>query len=243
MGFSHEFGLRNFSVKNHHCAPPERNFLHEKKSKIKNRESKMFVNTREEFLICAVILLASGFLLYRFVVSPELKHIGAARFHLNSEQDLLKVKAEEIEHRSILNDRVQQLKTTMAEAKGIVFSRDEAMDFLRLLPQLITQTGSVLVAMKPRNMKDLPPGSAAIQVTEDEKQIPGVEAGRSFMRMPVQIAIRGRYREIIHFFEQLEERKQLMTVSEINIATAAVDPAEVDAEFTLNLYVREYQRI
>jgi len=203
----------------------------------------MFVNTREQFLICAVILLASGFLLYRFVIFPESKRVGAAHFHLNSQQDLLEMKAEEAQHHSMLSDRVQRLKIAITEARGLLFSRDEAIDFLRSLPQLISQTGSVLVSMEPRDMEHLSSDGATAQGTKKERRVSEMQAGRSYMRMPVKIAIRGKYSEIIRFFEPLEGREQPITVSEINIATAAADPTEVDAQLMLNLYVYEDQEI
>jgi Tfp pilus assembly protein PilO len=202
----------------------------------------MFLNTREQFIVYAVILLISGFLLYRFVVSPELKHVSAAHFHLDSQQVLLKIKTEEAQHHSILNDRVQQLKTAITETKGLLFSRNEAMDFLRLLPQLISQTGSVLITMEPRDMENLSSGGAVVQ-GKQEQQVPEPEAEWSCMRMPVQVAIRGEYSEIIRLLEQLAEREQLVVVSEIDIATAEDCPAEVDSEVMLNLYVYEYQEI
>lgn len=203
----------------------------------------MFLNTREQFIIYAIILLISGFLLYRFVVSPELKHVSSAHFHLDSQQALLKIKAEEAQHHSILNDRVQQLKTAITETRGLLFSRNEAMGFLRLLPQLISQTGSVLITMEPRDMENLSSGGAAVQRPKQEQQVPELEAGWSCMRMPVQVAIRGEYSEIIRLLEQLAEREQLIVVSEIDIATAEDCPAEVDSEVMLNLYVYEYQEI
>jgi len=195
----------------------------------------MFVNTREQFLICAVILLASGFLLYRFVIFPESKRVGAAHFHLNSQQDLLEMKAEEAQHHSMLSDRVQRLKTAITEARGLLFSRDEAIDFLRSLPQLISQTGSVLVSMEPRDMEHprVRGDGATAQGTEQEQRVSEIQAGGSYMR----------YSEIIRFFEPLEGREQPITVSEINIATAAADPTEVDAQLMLNLYVYEDQEI
>ena len=62
------------------------------------------------------------------------------------------------------------------------------------------------------------------------------------MAMPVKVAIRGDYSEVIRFLGQLQAYGQLMTISKIKIA-AAYDPSEVDAEFTLNLYVYEDQEV
>ena len=201
------------------------------------------LNTREQFLICIVILLASGFLLYRFVISPELKHMSAAHYYLNSQQDLLRIKTEEAQYRSMLNDKVQQLETSIAETKGLMFDRDEAMGFLKLLLQLISQTGSVLITMEPRDMELLSSDGAATQRTKQEQRESEMQAETAHMRMPVQIAVRAKYSGIIRFFEQLEELKKLATVSQINIATEANAPAEVYVQLTLNLYVYKHQEI
>jgi len=200
------------------------------------------LNTRERLLIYAVILLASGFLLYRFVISPELKLMSAARFHSNSQQELLKTKAEEIQHHSVLNDMAQRLRERVTETTRILFSREEAVDFLRLLPQLTSQTGSVLIGIYPRYTENFLTGDTDGNLEVKTKTPEEGDVG-SYMRMPVQIAIRGRYSEIVRFLEQLEEREQLMTVSEFHIETASESPAEVNAGFVLNLYVYEHEEI
>ena len=201
------------------------------------------LNKRERLFIFAVILLTFGSILHKLLISPELNHIDAAYFQLDSQQNLLKIRAEKIQYHSILNAKVQKLRMAITEAREVLFSKDEAADFLRLLTQMINNTGNVLITMKPCDMKDLSSNAATVQGSKQEKQTSEIQNERSYKQMPVEIAIRGKYGDIISFLGELEESKQLITVSEIDIATVAENPAEVDAKFRLNLYVCECQKI
>jgi len=183
-------------------------------------------------------LLAIVALLYRLVIFPGYKCMNTALFHLSSQQDLLQVRAEEMRRFQTLTGKIQKLKASMAETNNVLFSKDEATGFLKLLPGLVNQTGSVLINMLPHDMKDVLLDTMATGNSEQEP-----DARRSYMHMPVQIAIRGEYDEIVNFLQRLEEREQLIDVSELSIATAVRSPAEVDASFTINLYVYENQEI
>lgn len=196
------------------------------------------LSTREQFLIYTVILLACGALLCTSMIYPGFRQMSAALSLLDSQRGLLKAKAEKADHGRILGDKVQQLKIAVSQTKELLFSRDEATDFLRLLPKLVHQTGNVLVAMKLRDVEDLSSGSGAAEIPRQERQTPE-EAQRFCIRMPVQMSIRGKYDQVIQLFEQLDGCKKLITVSEINIA-AVEDPTEVGAELTLNLHICEY---
>ena len=55
------------------------------------------LNRTEQILIFAAILLAFGLLLYKLMIDPELKRIGAARSQLDSRQDLLNMESKESE--------------------------------------------------------------------------------------------------------------------------------------------------
>ena len=180
-----------------------------------------FLNKKRQAFICAVILLASGILLYRFQISPELRRVEKARSQLSLRQDLATVRAKADERRNTLIASVKQLKTEIAATRELLFTRDEAKDFLRTLSLLVRQTGNVLVNIAPENMEELSsPGEG------------------NFMVLPVEIAINGDYSEVISFFRQLQERRQLISVSELRIATAK-KPSEVNSGLKLNLYVYE----
>jgi Tfp pilus assembly protein PilO len=179
------------------------------------------LNRTEQILIFAFILLTFGLLLYKLMIDPELKRIGAARSQLDSRQDLLNMESKGSQHRLPLNARVQELQTEMAAMRELLLSRDEVTDFLRSLSQSTSQTGSALTTIAPHDMDSLLPSDEG-----------------DFITVPVEIAINGDYSEMIRFFEQLQECRQLINISRLNIATAR-DPAGVDAELTLNLYVYE----
>ena len=202
------------------------------------------LNKREQFLIFITITLAFGFLLYRLLISPGVERVQTARFYLNSQWEIQGVKSAEIQSRGGLDGRLRRLGTAISETREILFSKDEAVDFLRSLPQLIKGTEAVLVTMKPGEMQDPFPDSAGrSRGSRRKKQSSETEVKKPCMRMPVQIDIRGGYSEIINLFEQLEGHGKLVTVSEIDLETAADSPAEVDATLMLNLYVHKYQGI
>lgn len=187
------------------------------------------LNKTEQILLYVLVLATLGSLLYRLAIFPELRRIKTARSQLTFRQELVNMEEREIQQRDALINTVRQLETAMGETRKLLFSRDEAVDFLRALPQLTDQTGGVLTSMNSYEMENL---SSTCDVAQDSRRI--------LMAMPVQVAVRGNYGEIIRFLEQLRERRQLITASKIRVRNAG-DPAEVNAEFTLNLYVYEYQ--
>ena len=198
------------------------------------------LNKTEQVLVCIFIFLALGSLLHQFTIVPGLRQVRAARFQLKFQQDLLNIGVKQAQHRDALNNRVQELRAKIAQTRRSLFNRDEARGFLRSLPQLTGQTGNVLMIITPYDMQGLPPESADTQRSQKRQRPAAVEGDRSFMTMPVKIAISGNYSEIIRFLERLQGYGQLTAISKLKIATAQ-DPSEVDAELMLNLYVYEDQ--
>ncbi len=197
------------------------------------------LNKWEISLVYMLILMISAGLSYRFLISPGWKRMSAARFHLNSQRELLQAKTEKVQRLGTMNDEVQGLKMAMAETRERMFSKDETTDFLELLHQVINQTGGVLITMLPHDtMNPLPK-----QTTEQMQELQDIDTESVCAQMSIQITIRGEYSEIISFFEQLTACRQLINVSKLNITTAPRKPAEVDARFTLNLYVYENSEI
>lgn len=202
------------------------------------------LNKREQVLIFMTIALALGFLLYRLLISPGVERLRTARFYFDSQQDIQGVKSAEIQGRGRLDSRLRQLGTAISETREVLFSKDEAVDFLRSLPQLIKGTEAVLVTMKPGEMQyPFADNASRVRGARKRRQSSETEVEKPCMRMPVQIDIRGEYSEIINLFEQLEGHGKLVTVSEIDLETAAGSPAEVDATLMLNLYIHKYQGI
>ena len=158
------------------------------------------LNKWETSLVYVLILMISASLSYQFLLSPGWKRMSAARFHLNSQQELLQAKAEKIQRLGTLNDEAQELKIAMAETRERMFSKDEATDFLELLHQVINQTGGVLITMLPHNTMN------PLQEAQN------IDTESVYTQMSVQITIRGEYSEIISFFEQLTYRKAAMAL-------------------------------
>ena len=184
----------------------------------------------EQIPIYALIFLALGLLLYRFLIYPELERIDKAKAQLNFWQDMLETEARESQHRNVLNVSIERFETELTAARQRLFSRDEAIDFLSSLPDLMSRTGNILTTMISHN---------EINISSDQNSN---SAEQYFSQMPVQIAIRGYYSEIIQFFEQLQSKGQLVTVSSLKMETAD-NPREVDADFTLNIYIYEDEKI
>lgn len=195
------------------------------------------------FLIQVSIILGSIAFSYSLLISPGWKRINTARFHLNSQRELLEARAGKMQHLDIINAKAQELKTAMAETKERMFSRDEAMDFLKLLNEVIEQTGGVLITMLPYDAKTPLPNAIAIKRSEEKRGVPEEDVKSIYTQMPVQIATRGEYSEIMSFLERLKKCRQLIDVSDLSITTARGNPAEVDARLTLVLYVYENHKI
>ena len=202
------------------------------------------LNKREQFLIFMAIALISGFLLYRLMISTGVERLRAAHFYLNAQREIQGIKSAEIQSRDRLDGRLRQLGTAISETREVLFSKYEAVDFLRALPQLISSKEAVLVMVKPENMQyPLADDAGRARGTRKKKQSSETEARRPCICMPIQIDLKGEYSMIIDLFEQLEGHKKLVTVSEIELETATDSPNELDATLMLNLYIHEYQGI
>ena len=193
------------------------------------------LNKTEQAIICFFIFLVLCSLLYQFAIFPELKRARSARFQLDFQQNLLNLETAESQHRDALNDSVQKLKDEIARIHNSLFGEAEARAFLKSIYQLINQTGSALTIMTPHNIQEI--------LSTDAQNLKKVKGETPpFMTMPVKIAIRGDYSAVIRLLEKLRQHSKLMTISKLNIATAR-NPSEVNAEFTLRLYVYEDQEI
>lgn len=202
------------------------------------------VSKREQVLILISIFLASGFLIYRLMIYPGMERLWSARFYLNSQRDIQGVKLSEIQSRGRLNDRLQRLEKEMSETKETLFSIDEATEFLRSLPQMISGTKTALVMMKPGDMKDpIEDNTVRARDTRGKRKSSETTVESPCMFVPVQIDIRGEYSNIISLCEKLEENKKLVVVSKADLETASDNPAEVDATLTLNIYIHDYRGI
>lgn len=200
------------------------------------------INKTEQALICVFVFLTFVTVLYRFSIVPELNRVKAARFQLGFQQDLLEMKSAEAQNRNALINSVQKLRAEMAQTRDSLFSKDEATVFLKSLFQLVRQTGNALITITPYDIQAILPADEVKRGSKKKRRAEEAEGHRSFMTMPVKITISGDYNEVIGFLEQLQEHKQLITVSKLKIATGQ-DPSMVDAELMLNLYVYENQEV
>ena len=160
-----------------------------------------------------------------------------AHFYSDAQKELLKIREDTERHRNTLENQVQHLRMSASETGGVLFSKQEAIEFLRILPQMINQTGNALVSMSPGEMQSLLLVEGVLQ--KPKKESIDTESGISCIFMPVQVTIRGNYIEVTDFFEQLEGHDRMLTISEIYLENTAENPASVDARIILNLYICE----
>jgi Tfp pilus assembly protein PilO len=184
------------------------------------------INKREQLLIIAVVLMASGVLQYRIMVYPELREIKETRYHLESQHELIELKSEEARQYKKMKERYKELKKEVSEIRDIFFSKEEAVGFLETLPVMIKQTGNDLIAYNPGVDRPL-------SETSKEK--------RGYYLKPIEVEVRGEYSEIIEFFKKIDGLNKLTNVSEISLKTARKNPIEVDLKVALDLYVYEDQ--
>lgn len=191
--------------------------------------------------IALVILLAVA--LYKFILTPEIERYRSAQARYYSQQEENK---RMINRRDTLLNEYITLRTKFSSAQRFLFSKIEAEDWLENLPGISTRTGNNLTSLAPKDSRSIvePKKSQQTNVektslrdknklTEEEKREQAILAGIS--EMPVSVSIRGKYSNIINLFDYLERFKQLMVISEFNVAKSSKDPGQVETKFQLNL--------
>lgn len=194
--------------------------------------------TRAYLFIGAFILLVFATVLYSYAIFPELKRMNIVRSQLKP----LEMGLEGSQHPGMPDSRSQELKTAIEKIEKLMFNIDEAIDFLETLPQVAKDTGNTLVNIKPGSVEIYILGSKdeIKQLNKDLlKELLRLKVEKPYVVMPLQIIIRGKYSEVIGFFEQIERTRQLIEISGINIVTTAEDLTKIDAKLSLNLYVCE----
>ncbi len=182
-------------------------------------------------LIYVIAFLISGALLYKFVVSPELERYRMVRSEFNSQQQ---VSLRKLNQRDALFSEYQRLRTKADSAQKLLFSRDEAENFLQMLPKLSKQTRNILTSIVPKDSRSVSPQKP--KDAKDSQQDAELSLTLAEIEeMPVEVTIRGGYSEIISLFETLESFKQLMAISEVGVTTAREENNKVDTKFLLNL--------
>lgn len=191
--------------------------------------------------IALVILLAVA--LYKFILTPEIESYRSAQARYYSQQEENK---RMINRRDALLKEYVDLRTKFSSAQRFLFSKIEAEDWLENLPGISIRTGNNITSLAPKDSRSIvePEKSQQTNVdktrlrekdklTEEQKKEQAILAGIS--EMPVSVSIRGKYGNIINLFDYLERFKQLMVISEFNVAKSSKDPSQVETKFQLNL--------
>jgi len=197
------------------------------------------LNKREEMLMYVIISMISGILFYRFMISPELRRVHDASSSLHQQENLLKTRTDELQRRKALDEKIEQLKAKTAGMEILLFYKHEIPDFLRFITGLIRDTGNVMMTMRPGDVKS--PSQATTTEQKDQKSNEGLQTQAttkaSCLIEPVEISLRGNYKNVKRFFERLGTHRKLVTLGGLSIITK--DPEEVNTNFTLNMYIYE----
>lgn len=183
---------------------------------------------RKLLLIYVAILLVCAIPLYKLMISPELERFRVARLQSKSQSDLFETKLEKVQNVDELSQNARRLQLEAGEVASLVFSPDEAVLFMQMLPAMVSQTGNTLVSMTPLDPK-------ALLLQDTSRDAGGKNKPSGCVQIPVNISIKGKYKEVMRLFERLDANEQLLSLSELTIISATDDVSEVNVKFILNL--------
>lgn len=196
----------------------------------KGREARMNLSLstlgkRQMIIIYVLLLLILGVLLYYFAISPELEHFLTARADYHSQQQK---EMRLIAQRDALVKEYLVLREKADQIQKLIFTRRQAEDFLETLPKLAVKTKNDLKSIAPR-------GSVPIVKRDPKAKDNEPTPLEEISQIPVSSTITGGYGDIINLFRSLEEYKELMAISDVNMNSFYENPRQVSSGFSLNL--------
>jgi len=144
---------------------------------------------------------------------------------------------------------LDHLKTEQEEFKKLLFNDRDVPAFLDGLSHSAAKTAVHIVDMKTQRFsqiavpKELDTANSAerrraYEYTDDERKIdPKVEFKNmlTLAAMPIHIKVHGSFRNIINFLDSIENERQLLTVSNVEIVRN-MDYPQLNCEFILKIY-------
>ncbi|MGQ9608149.1 MAG: type 4a pilus biogenesis protein PilO [bacterium] len=177
-------------------------------------------------LIYLIAFSISGYLSYRFILSPHLDELKKVRLQYNEEKAKLESDVERARELAKITFNVQRLEQELYEINGRLFAENEALTFMRMLPDITKQTENNLMSIVPSD-------SRVIQ-TKSNKE-PNDNNIPSYKLKPIDIVIIGDYTDITRFFEQIEGLNRYITISSVNMSSSGDDASKINVKMELNL--------
>jgi len=155
------------------------------------------LSTREKVLLIILILAASAFILTKFFLGPQLNAYAAVRDDLKTAKLQVARSLKEVKAK-----KQEEEKLYAAESR-----------YRELRPYFITdmQDGAALVKLALEAQKE----GVAITLFQPK---PVVER-KYYLELPVEFGVRGDYRHVINYLARVEDKKDLINLSEIRLLT------------------------
>jgi len=190
--------------------------------------------------VCIVLFLVSGFVSYRYLISPEIKKLQTARKEYAKEKALLKSMSEEAQRVNALANNAQLLEAELVSLRNRVFNTEaEVLNFIRAIPATAAQTNNVLTSIVPQQTKEVsttaetPPASnvnAGVQTVAQPapKALP-------YGLKPIELTFTGDYNAVIGFLNALKSSGQYLTISSLNMTSSSDKASTINVKVVLNL--------
>jgi len=186
------------------------------------------LNKKQMAIIYILVFLISGLLLYKFVVSSELKRYreSVSRYHSQQQREM-----RQVSRRNTLIEHYKVLKETSNKTHKLLFTEREAEDFfLKKLPKLSHRMGNKLYSMLPQASKKIVQPKRGKPAAEEAPPQPEADVSKK----PVPVTLKGEYGNMIKLFRALEGDQKLMAISNVGVSIGG-EPGEVSVRFNLNL--------
>jgi hypothetical protein len=144
-----------------------------------------------------------------------------------------------------LSELVSKYRRDLKTAEGMIFTDKDIATFLNNFSDFVTQANMTLISLRKMRVSAVPyekPAqrpqarnvSATGQAQKDaESELPGL------LMQPMQVKLKGEYPELINFLISLEQYKQLLTISNLDISISREGYPMLEAGFTLRLYTMD----
>jgi cell division septation protein DedD/Tfp pilus assembly protein PilO len=196
-----------------------------------------------QIAVCIVLLLITGYVSYKYLLSPEIKKLHNARISYSKEKELLKSMASEAQRVNTLANNAQVLEAELVSMRNRVFNSDaEVLNFVRILPALALQSNNSLTSITPMEARDIvapstgspaPSGGTTAQTTTQTAPPPPRTLSCSLK--PLDVSFTGDYNAVIGFFNELKSMDQFVTVSSLSMSGGSEKASNINVKATLNL--------
>lgn len=189
--------------------------------------------------ICILAVLIIGYLTYMNVST----FLSVRNQWMNKTQELARIKKEVAEIERLMNF----YRKEKHDFQQYLFQEKDIPGFLDGLSGFAQNAGINIVDMKtskfqevkvPEALEDSQSELAKRKLNNNNQELTKEEMNRmlTLAAMPINIKIKGPYESIVNFYRHLENFKQLVSISNINISTINNDYPVLQCDFTLKIY-------